>query len=101
MLTDFTNWLAATLATLFTVAWQFIQDGFIAVFRLVVMAFVTLVSAVPVPSFMSQGLGSTWSGMDGGILYIVTACGVPAALAIIGSGYAFRLARKFLTLFQW
>lgn len=101
MLKQFTDWLFALVKGVFSAAWQFIQDVLIAFFGLVVDAFVAIVSAVPVPAFLSGGLGSVWGTLDPGILYVVSACGVPAALAIIGAGYGFRLTRKFLTLFQW
>lgn len=101
MLKQFTDWLWSLVVAAFTAAWQFVQDAFIAAFGLVVNAFVSLIAAIPVPTFISGGLGSVWGDMDPGILYLLTAAGVPIALAIIGSGYAFRMLRKFFTLFQW
>lgn len=102
MLTEFTAWLFGLVKQAFTAAWQFVQDAFIAFFGLVVDAFVAVVSAIPVPSFMqSGGLASVFGQLDPGIIYVVSACGFPAALGIIGAGYAFRLTRKFVTLFQW
>ena len=81
--------------------WTFIKDVFIEVFDLLISAFVSLISAIPVPGFISGGLDNTFSALDSGVLYLVSQAGVPQALAIIGAGYAFRLARKFATLFQW
>jgi len=101
MLTDFTTWLFTLVTQVFTAAWQFLQDTFIAAFGLVVNAFASLLAAIPVPAFISGGMATMFSGMDSGVLFMVSACGVPAALAIVGAGYAFRLTRKFLTLFQW
>lgn len=101
MLKQFTDWLFNLAKAWFLAAWDFVTDLLIGFFDLVVTAFVSLISAVPVPAWLQSGLGSTWGGMDSGVLYIATQCGVPAALGIIGAGYAFRLTRKFLTLFQW
>lgn len=101
MLTEFTSWLFSLVVDAFNAAWTFISDVLINFLGLVANGFATLVSAIPVPSFISNGLGTSWAGMDSGVLYVVSQCGVPAALAVIGAGYAFRLTRKFLTLFQW
>lgn len=101
MLKEFSDWFLQLCKELFTAAWDFVSDAFIAFFGMVVDAFVAVVAAMPVPSWLSAGLASVYTGLDPGILYVLTAVGLPAALAIIGGGYAFRLARKFLTLFQW
>lgn len=101
MLTEFTTWLFSLVVDVFDAAWTFLSDAFINIIGLVANAFATLIAAIPVPSFISGGLGQSWAGMDSGVLYVVTQCGVPEALAVIGAGYAFRLTRKFLTLFQW
>lgn len=101
MLTDLTEWLLKLVKEVFTSLWTFLQDAFIAMFGLVVKAFVALITAIPVPSFLQGGLGQLWGGLDSGVLYAMTQAGVPEALALIGAGYAFRMLRKFVTLFQW
>lgn len=101
MLKDLTTWLWNLVLEVFKAVWLFTKDILVEVFDLVVSAFVALVAAIPVPGWMSGGLGASWGGMDSGVLYLVSEAGVPAALAIIGGGYAFRFARKVATLFQW
>lgn len=101
MLNDFTTWLLVLIGDLFTSIWDFIADSFIYVFDLLVNAFVTVIAAIPVPTFLANGLQSLFSNLDPTIMYAVTALGLPACLAVIGLGYGFRLARKFATLFQW
>lgn len=101
MLADFGNWLLSVITAVFSALWDFFSDVAVNVLDLVVSAFAALVASIPVPGFLSGGLQGMWSGMDGGVLYVVTQCGVPAALAVVGAGYSFRLARKFFTLFQW
>ena len=101
MLADFTTWLLNLLKQAFQAAWDFLGDVVVWALDQVVGAFVFLINAIPVPSWLSGGLGSLFGGLDGGVMYVVTQCGLPAALAVIGGGYAFRLARKFFTLFQW
>lgn len=101
MLAEFTTWLLELVTKLITAMWAFVQDAFIAFFGLVVKAFVALIAAIPVPGFMQGGLASAWGGLDAGIMYGLSQAGLPAALAIIGAGFAFRMLRKFVTLFQW
>jgi len=101
MLKQFTDWLWSLVVAVFGALWGLIQDAFIACFTLLVDGFASLVSAIPVPAFVSGGLGSLWGQLDPGMVYLLSETGVPAAFAVIGTGYAFRLARKFLTLFQW
>lgn len=101
MLAEFTAWLWSLVVEVFSALWGLLEDLFINAVDLLVGGFVSLVAAIPVPSWMSGGLGASWSGMDGGVLWLVSQAGVPEALLTIGAGYAFRLARKFFTLFQW
>ncbi|PLC06016.1 hypothetical protein CY658_02905 [Variovorax sp. RO1] len=101
MLKQFTDWLWSLIVAAFGAVWGLLQDAFIAFFTLVVNGFASLVAAIPVPAFISGGLGSLWAQMDPGMVYLLSEAGVPAAFAVLGGGYAFRLARKFLTLFQW
>lgn len=101
MLAEFTQWLLGLVKELFASLWSFITDAFIALVDLLVGALVGLASLIPVPSFMQGGLAQLFGSLDSPILYVVTAAGIPQALAIIGAGYGFRLARKVATLFQW
>lgn len=101
MLAQFTQWLFNLLKAAFLAAWQFITDAFVWLVDQVVGAFVVLVSLVPVPGFIATGLQPLFSALDGSIAWLVMQVGIPQALGIIGAGYAFRLARKFATLFQW
>lgn len=101
MLAQFTNWLLGLVKSFFSALWTFVVDAFIGLADLVVSAFVSLIALIPVPSFMSMGLQSFYGQLDPGILYLLSASGLPGALAVIGLGYSFRLVRKIVTLFQW
>lgn len=101
MLAEFTAWLLGLVKAAFIALWQFVVDVFIGLVELIVMAVVGLLSLIPVPEFLSQGLQSVYGQLDPGILYLLGASGLPMALGIIGTGYAFRLVRKVVTLFQW
>uniref|UniRef100_UPI000D3B87A1 hypothetical protein n=1 Tax=unclassified Variovorax TaxID=663243 RepID=UPI000D3B87A1 len=101
MLKDFTEWLLKLIAKLFLAVWDFLSDVFISILDQVVSAFVTLIGSIPMPGWLTAGLGGVFGSMDGGIIWLLSQCGVPAALAVIGGGYAFRMLRKIFTLFQW
>lgn len=101
MLKDFTEWLLKLIAKLFTAVWDFVSDLFVSILSSVLDAFTALIAAIPMPPWLTGGLGQTFGSMDSGVLYVVSQCGIPAALAIIGAGYAFRILRKIFTLFQW
>lgn len=101
MLKDFTDWLLTLVTDVFTAVWQFVQDAFIQLLDLVVTGFATLIASIPVPQFLAGGLGAVFGALDPGVLYVISQCGIAAALGVIGAGYTFRLLRKFVTLFQW
>ena len=101
MLSEFTAWLLDLVKAAFTALWSFVVDAFIGLVELLVGAIVGLISLIPVPAFLSGGLQSLFGQLDPGIVYLLSASGLPAALAILGTGYAFRLVRKVVTLFQW
>lgn len=101
MLAEFTAWLKSLVITVFSVLWDLVTDLLINFFDLVVTGFATVIAAIPVPAWMSGGLQTYWAQLDNGALFVLSACGVPAALSIIGAAYVFRFARKIATLFQW
>lgn len=101
MLRDITQWFGGLFKAAFAAIFQLLEDIAVAVFTAFLDAIGTLLAAIPVPDFMSGGLSAFWVNLPGGILYILTATGAPQALAIIGAGFAFRMARKVFTLFQW
>ena len=100
-ISTFTAWLLSLVKSVFTSLWDFVTDVFISLIDLILTAFVSLISAIPVPDFIQGGLQSSIDGLDGTVLYILAQVRLPEALALIGVGYAFRLVRKFVTLFQW
>lgn len=101
MLSEFTTWLLGLVREFFSALWSFVVDAFISLVELFIGAVVGLLSLIPVPEFMQQGLQALYGQLDPGIAYLLSSAGLPAALAIIGTGYVFRLGRKVATLFQW
>lgn len=101
MFGDITSWLLSLVRMVFRDLWDFVQDSLIELLDLFLKALVLVVGSIPVPSFVQGGLGSLFGGLDPHILYFVTMFGVPQALGLFGAAFAFRLARKVVTLFQW
>lgn len=101
MLEQFTTWLVDLVRKVFDALWTWITDAAIAVAEGVLTALAALLALIPMPAFLAAGMQAFFNGLGGDILYFLNACGLPSALAIIGSGYAFRLVRKVVTLFQW
>lgn len=101
MLKQFTDWLFSLVQAVFTTAWDFIVDVVVHLLDLVLGGLVSLLASVPVPVFMTGGLQAVFTQVDPGILYFVSALGMPQVFAMFGAAYLFRLARKVLTLFQW
>lgn len=64
--------------------------------------FALVVAAIPVPDFIkTYSLGTLLSAAGPDVGWFLNTLKIAQGLAIVGSGYAFRLLRKFLTLFQW
>jgi hypothetical protein len=60
------------------------------------------ISAIPVPDFIANNSMGSLLGQTGPIVgFFMTELNIGQALTLVGAGYAFRLLRKFLTLFQW
>lgn len=61
-----------------------------------------VLSGIPVPDFVqSASLQQVFNALGPDILYLVDFFGIHYGLAIVGTGVAFRLTRKALTLGQW
>lgn len=97
----FADWLLQLVKDAIKAAWDFITDIFISVLDLVLQAVLALLSALPVPSFMSGGLSSALGQISGDVWYFASHFRISECFAILGAAVAFRLARKALTLFQW
>ncbi|SEL93628.1 hypothetical protein SAMN05216359_1295 [Roseateles sp. YR242] len=101
MLSEFTKWLLDLLRQFFTDLWQFVTDLVLTVLEGILDAVATLLAGIQVPDFLSAGLQSVFSGLDPGVLWLVSEMGVMAALAVVGTGFTVRIVRKLVTLFQW
>ena len=101
-LSAFSDWLIGIIQEAFTWLFGVLGDFFVSVVRLVLNGVVHLLSALPVPDFLSSySMGSMFGGLDPGVLYFVSAFRVPECIALIGLGFGFRMLRKLFTLGQW
>ena len=87
--------------------WQLLQlldllkDIVLFCFDGILSAIVSVVGAIPSPSFLSNGLNSVVSQFSPQLAYYLNFSGLSQGLLIIAAGYLFHLLRKFATLFQW
>lgn len=61
----------------------------------------TLIEAIPIPDFMANGLGGIFQAMPSSLVYFLDRSSLVECFGIIGAATAFRITRKFVTLFQW
>lgn len=101
-LTDITNWLREVFLALWGALVDLAHDMLIFAVEAVLGLVQTIISAIPVPDFL-QGLSIcgilSQAGPTAG--WIIGVMHIPEGMAMIAAGVAFRLLRKFLTLFQW
>ncbi len=101
-LSKFTGWIASVIHTVFVAAVQVLKDLVTYVFAVVLGVIAAAVSVIGVPSFIANYSMNSVLGQAGPIVgFFLTYFQIPTGLSLIGAGYAFRLVRKFLTLFQW
>jgi hypothetical protein len=100
-MTDLAIWLLQLVKDVFTAIWDFVADAFINVFDLLLSGILAVLTAIPVPSFMSSGLSGAMSQISGDVWYFASHFRLGECLAILGAAVLFRLTRKALTLFQW
>jgi hypothetical protein len=100
-MTAFATWLYELVKSVFTAVWDFVADAFINIFDLLLTAILAVLTAIPVPSFMSSGLSGAMGQISGDVWYFASHFRLGECLAILGAAVLFRLTRKALTLFQW
>lgn len=78
-----------------------LKDIVLFCFDGVLSAIVAVVSAIPSPAFLANGLNSVVAQFSPQLAYYLNFSGLSQGLLIIAAGYLFYLLRKFSTLFQW
>lgn len=100
-LTRFTEWLKELFQDMWFAFMQWFVDSVIYVVEVVGDLFASAIEAIPVPDFLTSGLGTLFANLDPAVLYFVGLFRIPEGMAILGAGVAFRLLRKLFTLGQW
>lgn len=100
-MTKFAEWLIGLIKSFFTGLFDFVKDVFIAILDLLLSGVLALISAIPVPSFLSGGLNSALNAIGPDVWFFAGHFHLPECMAILGAAVTFRLARKAVTLFQW
>ena len=94
---DLIAWFKAILQAIF----DFFRDIGILVLELFLEGLSLLITSIPVPEFLSNGLGSYLNNVDPAILYFLGKSGLTESFALLAAGLTFRLLRKLFTLGQW
>jgi hypothetical protein len=95
---EFINWTESLFADLV----EFLTDLPKKAFEGILDALASLIEAIPVPEFIqTNGLQTAVSALPESVQYCLFQSGMAPALAVLSLGFAFRMTRKLLTLFQW
>jgi len=101
-LSRITGWFAYAINQVFGAVVQVLKDLVTYLVAVVLDLVKWMIAAIPVPDWIADNSLGSLLGQTGDIAgFFMVQLRIPAALALIGGGYAFRLIRKFLTLFQW
>lgn len=101
-MTAFAEWLFGIIKKAFDAFWVFVKDAAVEVFDLLLSAVVTVLGALPVPSFMQgNGLSPILSGISQDVWFFASHFKFAECFAVLGAAVSFRLVRKAITLFQW
>lgn len=101
-LTDFTNWLRQAITDFFQSLIAYFGDFLLILVENQLTLFALVIESLPEPGFLQTYNLATILGPAGPtVAWAMSTFRVGEGLAVIGAGYAFRLLRKFLTIFQW
>lgn len=101
-LTDLKNWFIDIIKQLWTAISDFYHDISLKLVRAFLDVIAELAKQIPIPQWMSDySLGHLFAMLSPQLGYFVDSLGLGQGLALIGLGYAFRVARKLATALQW
>jgi hypothetical protein len=62
----------------------------------------TVIESIPVPEIVTNySLGDAFIALPDSVQYFLAQSGMIEAFGILSAGFAFRMVRKLMTLFQW
>jgi len=101
-LSKLTGWIANVVHTFFVAILQVLKDLVTYVLSTILDLIADAISSITPPAFLTNYSMGNLLGQAGPIVgFFLVQLRVGEGLALVGAGYAFRLLRKFLTLFQW
>ncbi|CAJ0729122.1 DUF2523 family protein [Ralstonia pickettii] len=101
-LSAFANWLLSGFVAVFAALWQIQEDLMIDGLDLLLNGLSSVLSLLPTPTFLSGlSLQSLFGQLGSDMLFFFGQFRVGEGIALVGAAFAFRMARKVVTLFQW
>ncbi|ATJ85796.1 DUF2523 domain-containing protein [Ralstonia solanacearum] len=96
------QWLDSVFVAIFTALWQITEDLFIDSLDLLLQGVTAVLNTLPAPTFLSGvSLQAAFSSLGGDILFFFGVFNIGQGIGLLGGAFAFRMARKVVTLFQW
>ena len=101
-LSGFTDWIVELVRGIWSDSIEFVQDFFISIVDQLLTLIADSIAVLPVPDFVQNySIGMILGYFPNEVLYVVMYLRLPECMAIISAGFAFRMIRKVVTLFQW
>ena len=100
-MTKFAEWLLSLVKQLLKDVVDLLVDVFIKILDFVLTALLTIIQAIPVPQFMTDGLQGILSSLPSEVWFFLSHMHIAQCFAVLTAAVTFRLARKVATLFQW
>lgn len=98
----FAAWLLKAFIAVFVAIWALLQDVVIELLDLFLIGVSAVLGTLPAPAFLSTvSLQQLFGQLGGDVLFFLGVFNIGQGIALLGAGFAFRLARKVVTLFQW
>ncbi len=101
-LTDLTDWIRDLVESVMGQLMAYFTDLFQLWFAAAIDTALLILNAVPFPDFLSGvSICGILSGGGPIVGWAISTMQVPAGVALIAAGFAFRMGRKVFTVFQW
>ncbi|QOK98456.1 DUF2523 domain-containing protein (plasmid) [Ralstonia pseudosolanacearum] len=98
----FASWLLKMFVAVFVAIWSLVEDVAIDILDLFLQGLTAVIGTLPVPGFLTGvTLQSLFGQLGGDVLFFFGVFNIGSGIALLGAGFAFRLLRKVVTLFQW
>jgi len=97
-----TGWASGAMSSAGNSIVALVKDAVVWIVKAILGLFAAIVAAIPIPDFISQySLSNLLSFAGPDVGWFLQTFKISEGLTVLGSGYAFRMLRKLITLFQW